>query len=122
MLAVADVPAAVVRARVIPTLPGEIDGVAVAWGEWELAPWMTHVENGCDICDHEGPLSTALGRAVDQPMSFHASRCRRCQTTRVMTRRPGFITVNPGTNEPNGTTGGYEYVWQHIGTETGEDL
>jgi hypothetical protein len=106
--------------RVIPTLPAELEGHPITWTPWELSPFMTHVDNGCDMCDHPGPLSVSLG-TTEVRQVFHATRCRRCQTTNVITRVwERFMRVKPGTNTPR--PAGYVRVWRHDGTEIGADL
>lgn len=74
--------------RTIPLLPAEYQDQPVEWQRWELAPEFTHIDQSCDACDHEGSLSTAWG-IVRFPEGWHrlfATRCRRCQQTRVSTR------------------------------------
>ncbi len=97
--------------RTIPVLPAELDDQPVTWHGWELAPVLSHGEQGCDICDHEGPLSLAEGRGEDRTR-YVAIRCRRCQQTRVMTR--DRTKLQP--------LGGHIYVWESPAQAIGADL
>lgn len=107
--------------RTIPTLPTLLDGSAVTWSAWSLAAWMTHVDNGCDICDHPGPMSVAGGRSADR-RRYTAVRCRRCQRTRVVTFvADRWIEVRPGTNTPR-RFGEHVVVWESPAQAIGAEL
>lgn len=66
-------------------LPETVDGVRLEWGLWEIAPVMSHIPNDCTTCDYDQPPAVAVASSPDKRGRWHASRCRRCQHTTVIT-------------------------------------
>jgi hypothetical protein len=82
-------------ARTSDGLPLSHEGAAINWQPWEKAPVLTHVDQSCDGCGHEGPILIAKGYAVTPATSGHperrllrfwAFRCPGCRETRVCER------------------------------------
>lgn len=77
---------------VIPELPVEYDGEAIAWRSWEVAPVISCYQavdfNTCAQCSHPGPSVLAFGLAgPGKPLlRFQAHRCPACQETTVYRR------------------------------------
>ncbi|TGB06520.1 hypothetical protein [Streptomyces sp. MZ04] len=92
---IASLKAQLAEQTTIPPLPDQHDGESITWEAWEAAPVIiAHVLNGCEQCDHPGPILLNFGLAgPGRPTKrFRAFRCRSCQEMtvyRVQPRRNG---------------------------------
>jgi len=68
-------------------LPGLLDAVPLVWGPWDIAPVMSHVPFDCEHCAFDGQPALAMANSPEKRGRWMATRCRRCQATRVTTHQ-----------------------------------